>query len=578
MYSMLSLLILLLLAYALSADSLTQTNWSGGGGVHGPVNSWGSTFYQSTSMNFNAVGVLQSGILPELIEYIPDINTGAGMKHVLWGDIDLDGDIDLLEVTSGDSIFWHEHPSVPGEWPSHFSASPGSVISVDLVEFESGTPVWVVDYDYNGTAFVALYYLSGGYIIGSLGDADYLTGVTSGDIDGNGSSDIIGWQWGYDEIWVWWSCHPDSAELLFMPHTPLSVFVFDGDGDGDLDMAVNKSWYPETVVYWNDGDWVPTIVTDLFYASGIDAGDIDGDDYCELTAVASSTQMLYKNVGGWEGEVLTSGSNLCAFIDLDNDGDMDVSGFGGTSFHLFYNCDQSGNLFHADYNTGFTGDQLDCADMNLDGQEDLILTNTGTGQIRWYEHCSMYQPISSLESSILNLDSDPGWGYLDWNAVTPEGTSVSFLVRASDDYTDMGPWSDTLYAPCSLQNILSENENYFQYKAVLATSDPDTTPALTDVTVTWDPMGIEDQFNTALLPFLSNPVSGTVQIRFILGDAVPVEICIFDLTGRMVNTVLKEAVPAGNHSVFIDVQTPGIYFCRMTSTDVTFTRSFVVIN
>lgn len=584
MYRIVLFSLLLTISHVSFGISVTQTDWSGAGGVQGPVNDWGSTFYQSSFVNFSIDRALQLGILPNLTEHIPDINTSAGMKFALWGDIDMDGDIDLLEVTADDIILWHEQPSAPGTWPTHYCASPGEVISVELVKYEASTPLWVVDYNNNGTATVNLYtYTSGCFYIGELGDADYGTGVSSGDIDGNGTTDIIGWKWGFDEICVWWSCSSDSMELLLSPHTPVWVFVFDGDGDGDSELAVAKSWYPETVVYWNNGSsWGSSTLPDLFYAYGIDSGDIDGDGLRELTAVTYSTQMLFKKSGSsWTGETLTGGPDRCAFTDLDGDFDTDVIGFGGTSFHFFYNCDHSGNLFYADYDVGFSGNRLECADMNLDGHENLILTETSTGQIRWYEHFATNQSTGSLESSILDLGSDLSWGSIDWNAETPEGTSVSFLVRASDDYTVMGAWSDTLFSPCSLRDILSENDSYFQYKTVLSTSDPDTTPTLNDVTVSWDPMSIEENDfippYTALLHISPNPVAGTVQIRFNLQDASPVKIVLFDITGRKINTVLEEERPAGSHSVHLNTLTPGIYFCRMTSVDIIATQRFVVI-
>jgi len=569
------------------ADSAIQTDWSGGDGVQGPVWEWDSTFSQSCSLNHVTNGYLQLGIIPNLVEHIPliDINVGS---EPLWGDIDLDGDVDLLEVTVGDSIYWHEHPSNPEPWPKHFVDSFSEVISIDFISFKTATPMFVVNYDDGGVSTVERFLYWGGSwgsgYVGELGESQYNTGVTSGDIDGNGTQDIVGWKWAWDEIVVWWGGSPDSMEVLLTPHTPSDVFVFDGDWDGDSELAVDKSWYPETVVFWNtSGGWVGSTLPNLFYAYGIDNGDINGDGICELTAISYSDQFLFWMDGySWEGDLLANGPDRCAFIDLDDDSDTDVVGFGSSTFHFFYNCDQSGNLFGAVANVGFFGSRLECADMNLDGREDLILTNTNTGQVRWYEHYVGYESEGSLESSILYLGSDPGWDSINWTGDVPAGTSVAFLVRASDDPDSMGTWSDTLYSSCSLSGVLEENDSYFQYKVILATTDPDSTPTLLDVTVTWDPVSVEDSSEPilpgiALLPIAPNPVVGSPVIRFGLPEPASVEIAIFDLSGRLVSKTHGGEYTPGYHDVLLDDLSPGIYFCKMISGDFTATQRFVVI-
>ncbi len=343
-------------------------------------------------------------------------------------------------------------------------------------------------------------------------------------------------------------------------------------------MAIHKSWYPETALYLYDGEWYPVILPDFFNGYGFGAGDIDGDGYCEVTSIASGVQKLFSSVNGWEGETLATGIQFCTILDLDGDGDSDVVGFGSVSFHLFYSCDQSGRLYCGLFNTGFGANNLDHVDMDQNGIEDLILTNKYTGEIRWYEHKTEYYSSGYLDSSILYLMSDPGWGNLDWDAETPEGTSVSLQVRATDDYSDLGAWSDTLSEPCSLQGILDENDSYFQYRAILSTSNPDVTPTLHNVTLNWDPLGFEEQgLLETLLPISPNPVSGNVTIRFVLEKTSDVRIDVFDMTGRRVDYLDEQNMLEGIHVLGINTLPSGIYICRMTSGSFTDAKRFVVI-
>jgi len=186
-----------------------------------------------------------------------------------------------------------------------------------------------------------------------------------------------------------------------------------------------------------------------------------------------------------------------------------------------------------------------------------------------------------MVSSILYLGNDPGWGYIDWNATTPPGTSVAIFVRASDDYADMGVWSDTITAPCALDAVLNDYDSYFQYRILLETADSDTTPSLHDVTLSWDPLGIGESpdaipAGTVLLPFSPNPASAP-SVRFGLLEPAYVNVSIFDMSGRLVSENYGDVYFQGYHEVLLGDLYPGIYFCRMTSGDFTALERFVVI-
>lgn len=217
-------------------------------------------------------------------------------------------------------------------------------------------------------------------------------------------------------------------------------------------------------------------------------------------------------------------------------------------------------------------------DISGDGYLDILVS--GPGEITWLE-CTEYATCGELISSTLYLGNDPGWGYIDWTAEEPAGTSVSFQVRSCDlpDSTGMETWSDTLYSPCSLLGILSEGDSYFQYKVILQTSDASITPALEDITVTWNPLGtgVSDSVVLELLPCAPNPSVCSV-IRFSLPESASVEISIFDLSGRLVSEIYGDEYSSGFHDVLLEDLSPGIYFCRMVSGDFAATQRFVVID
>lgn len=130
-------------------------------------------------------------------------------------------------------------------------------------------------------------------------------------------------------------------------------------------------------------------------------------------------------------------------------------------------------------------------DIDGDSYMDVLGAAFYDYDIVWW-NLQEYSSEGSLESSILDTQGDADWYYIDWNATTPLNTSVSFQVRASDDYSIMGAWSDTLTSACLLTGLLNDGDRFVQYRAILNTSDPDTTSILNDITILWDPLGIGD--------------------------------------------------------------------------------------
>ena len=85
---LLTILVFSAVSFAVTA---TQTDWSGGGGVPGPVIDWGSSYFTSSLVSTTFTGVLRlaSRILPASIEHtVGDNFNGAASVYA----IDIDGD------------------------------------------------------------------------------------------------------------------------------------------------------------------------------------------------------------------------------------------------------------------------------------------------------------------------------------------------------------------------------------------------------------------------------------------------------------------------------------------------------
>jgi len=125
-----------------------------------------------------------------------------------------------------------------------------------------------------------------------------------------------------------------------------AFFDYDNDGDPDL-LLVNSTWFPgheqETTptlaLYRNDGSGQFKNVTretglDInCYGMGVAAGDVDNDGWTDLYITALGENYLLKNgQGSFTNITATSGtagqpsdwSTAAAFLDVDNDGDLDL--------------------------------------------------------------------------------------------------------------------------------------------------------------------------------------------------------------------------------------------------------------
>jgi len=129
--------------------------------------------------------------------------------------------------------------------------------------------------------------------------------------------------------------------------------------------------------------------TVLLNGSGVAAGDVDGDGWCDLFFCGlGGHSALYRNLGHWKFLDITASAGLAcpeldatgaAFADLDGDGDLDLivnSLAGGT--HIFFN-DGKGHFTEATkaapLNPNKGGMSLALADIDGDGYVDFYVAN-----------------------------------------------------------------------------------------------------------------------------------------------------------------------------------------------------------
>ncbi len=88
-----------------------------------------------------------------------------------------------------------------------------------------------------------------------------------------------------------------------------------------------------------------------------------------------------------------------------------------------------------------------------------------------------------------------------------------------------------------------------------------------------------------LLPSGPNPVRGDTCVRFALPRKTTVDVRVYDVRGRLVRTLMRDALPAGTHEIAWrglnddgHSVAAGIYYCRLQVQGATLTRKLVVLD
>lgn len=275
---------------------------------------------------------------------IPDLNRA---KSLAWGDVDGDGDPDLVTVA----------------WSSQ--------VAVSLNE---------------GGTLAPEFYLPAG---GNRGEA-----VVLEDFNGDGAYDIAVAYSSGQEVRVWLGPDFGAPDTVGGLGALLALGAADADGDGDLDLYAPAYGADSVTVLVNDGlggfaIGAGTGPMGLSGAVGVDVADADGDGLPEVVVADASLEALViwqaATDSAWVVPVGGDGQDA-AWVDWDADGDLDAAGsvYSGVSGLMWLelagewpeavpgclgdlNGDQTVNISDFTLFLGAYGCMADCGPADLNG-------------------------------------------------------------------------------------------------------------------------------------------------------------------------------------------------------------------
>ncbi len=334
----------------------------------------------------------------------PDLTGGNLTSSAAVGDVDGDGDLDLLTTNNFAGTVSVRRNDGSGTF------SGGTEVPAATLTY--GVAVGDVDGD-GDLDFVASGESSSSNVSVHLNDGTGTFGggstttvggrprcVVLGDVDGDGDLDLL--TAGYDGNLVSvrrndGSGHFSGGNDYGVGTRPRSVAVADVDGDGDLDF-VATTYDPDfdinrVSVWRNDGTGTFSNIAD--YNVGRDPrnvaiGDIDGDGDLDLVTANRGSNSVGVFLNNGDGTFsapapvgLSVGPGGVALADVDSDGDLDLLTSNYRSYSVSVRFNDGSGTFSGGGDLALNGDgnNLAVGDVDGDGDLDLLTANYSAGTV-----------------------------------------------------------------------------------------------------------------------------------------------------------------------------------------------------
>jgi gliding motility-associated-like protein len=348
-----------------------------------------------------------------------DIYSSAdNIRSVFSADLDGDGDMDIISGSENDDkIAWHENDgnADPSFASTTIATSANGVYSIYVTDIDSDGDMDIVSASINDDTIA--WYENDGNVTPSFTARDITTSaigatnVSAADMDNDGDMDIISVS--HHDNKISWYENDGAANPDFIKHDIneavngflYSIFAADMDGDGDMDMVTASANNDRIDWYENDGAPNPNftitnVATSADGARCIFVADMDNDGDMDIISASKSDNTIawYENDGAANPDFTAINiytSALIAFsvyaADMDNDGDMDIiSGSTGDAKIIWHENDGEANpgFTTADINSYIDehANTIFVADVDSDGDMDIISGSGDDDSIAWHEN------------------------------------------------------------------------------------------------------------------------------------------------------------------------------------------------
>ncbi len=488
-------------------------------------------------------------------------NSANGANAVLSADIDGDGIQDIVSSSfNDDKIAWYKQSTTARFTPRDVFVIAQNAKAVHAEDLDDDGDMDVLSAS-SGDNKIAWYKNLGNgqfhsYVIST--NARQAWDVSVADLDKDGDKDVVSVSFADDKVAYYENDGNQNftewdLTSFFNNLGPRSLKIADADGDGDLDILFS--------MFYNDGAaWcinrgAGTFNPSLFVvtnnadgANAVDAADMDGDGDMDvlIASVNDNKFAWYEYGGGFPGAytehlISTNANNPWDILaaDLDQDGDMDVvTASSGDNTIAWYEND--GNLQFSKRILSTTANSTRSIHVaDVDGDGDLDVLGVAFNRALWFEN------DGNMNFNEIVISNDVSFGYDIFSADINGDGRLDILTASDQD--DKIAWFQQM-APTGLK---------------------DHSPPLP---------------NAFLLQNHPNPFNPATQITFGLPEMTSVSLVVYDLFGRSVKTLVNELKAAGTHTVQWNGTdhsgkpvSSGIYFYRLQAGEFQQVRKMLVL-
>jgi hypothetical protein len=361
--------------------------------------------------------------------------------------------------------------------------------------------------------------------------------VAIGDVNGDGKPDLVTANHSANTV----SVLLGNGNGTFGPKTdfatgslPSSVAIDDLNGDGKPDLVTANHNASTASVLLGNGDGTFGPKTDFMTGSGpfsLAIGDLNGDGKPDVAVATNGSSTVSVLLGNGEG---TFGSKTdfatgnvpysVAIGDLNGDGKPDLAAANNSSSTVSVLLGNGDGTFgpKTDFVIGSLPFSVAIADLNGDGKPDLAVANQGgssnyTGRV-----------------SVLLGDGDGTFG--------ANGAKIGYATGNRPYSVAIGDLNGD-----SRPDLIAANFGSNTVSVLLNTGGQP-----------W--VGVATQAATAgeLRMFAwPNPLVAGARFAFVLPSRREVSLSVYDITGRLVSTVVRGTMAAGAHEARWDLSSPG---------------------
>ena len=294
-----------------------------------------------------------------------------------------------------------------------------------------------------------------------------------------------------------------------------------------------------------------------------------GGDYSSNMAVSKTTNFE----STWTRYNIATGTGRTYSIVVDpNNTNIVYAGGDETSSSAIYKSTNGGVNWSKCTATGLGGACVNSLAIDPD-DSNIIYAGTSTNCYKSTNGGSTFSTTSCPGGQTNAVLVNRGSAIYEGIYVGTEASGVYYSTNDGSSWTQINDGLSDLQVNC-----LSLSENMYVFAGTqgggihrwsIAIGSEELTP---------------DNSFESLLSAMPNPIRDHAVLHYALTHDTRVKICIFDVQGRLLSTLIDEVQPAGNHELTWDACTmngirmsSGVYFCKLTTDTHTITHKLILM-